>query len=543
MNNLLILTKVLFKNGGNPFESGFENKKKKGMIIFVLLCFAPLIIQNTIQLMVSYDMFAKMNIGGQIMAGIFSSGSLAMIMFGIFYAISIYYFSGDVEILLSLPLRPYQILGAKFAIVLFYEYFIETLFILPVFIAYGFKIGNIVYFIYSIIIFLFLPVIPVVICSLISMFIMTFTKFIRDKDRFKTIAGIFSIILALGLNLIIIKFSDIGSKNQIEQTIQNNIPAINATINIFPSVKLAANALFYSDSLKSIANLILFIVISIGAVMLILLFAEALYLKGVIDISTNSSKGKKLTNKKMDKIYFQRSKLTAYILKELKLLFRTPAYFLNCILGGVIFPAFMLLIFMLGDTGLSTFIKSTDTGIFLIISTAFIIFLSSFNMITSTAISREGDNLYVCRYIPISYEKQIMAKVLSGVIISYISMVIMILISAFIFKIKHLMIIFILIVSAVGIFSLSFIGIIIDLNFPKLDWDNETKAVKQNFNVGIDMMITILILVVLGFVVVKLEMNVLTTFIFLILGYGVLGIILYKISMTAGVRLLSGENK
>ncbi|MCB7430558.1 hypothetical protein LI224_19710, partial [Erysipelatoclostridium ramosum] len=47
---------------------------------------------------------------------------------------------------------------------------------------------------------------------------------------------------------------------------------------------------------------------------------------------------------------------------------------------------------------------------------------SNLNMISSTAISREGSNLSFMKYIPMSLKQQLQAKVVSGILMSVISM-------------------------------------------------------------------------------------------------------------------------
>ncbi len=56
-------------------------------------------------------------------------------------------------------------------------------------------------------------------------------------------------------------------------------------------------------------------------------------------------------------------------------------------------------------------------GIALGVFFAFIVFASCSNAISTTAISREGKNLYILKYIPMKYKDQLMAKVLSAVVL------------------------------------------------------------------------------------------------------------------------------
>ena len=125
--------------------------------------------------------------------------SIVIFFFGIFYAMGIFYFSMDVENLLPLPFKPWHIMGAKFTVVLIYEYLTEIIFFAPTLISYGIKSsGGILYYIYGVIIFLLLPIVPLVIASVINMIIMRFTNIAKNKDRFRLLGGIIAMCFGVG---------------------------------------------------------------------------------------------------------------------------------------------------------------------------------------------------------------------------------------------------------------------------------------------------------------------------------------------------------
>ena len=95
-----------------------------------------------------------------------------------------------------------------------------------------------------------------------------------------------------------------------------------------------------------------------------------------------------------------------------------------------------------------------------------------------------------------------------------------------------------LIVGSVGIIFTSFIGIFVDLNFPKLQWDTEQKAVKQNLNVIISMVICIAIAALTVFVIMKFGMSKWIAFAFIAVTYGILDVVLYYLLGTKGVDML-----
>ncbi|MFT8313646.1 MAG: permease [Clostridium sp.] len=535
MSKLFILTKILIKNNDNPFESGFNKKRKFGMIILLILCFLPLALGFAASTISSYDTLAKLNLQGMLLTSTLAFSCIVMLVFGFFYIMSIFYFSKDIDTLLPLPLKPYEILCAKLIVIILFEYFVEIVTLVPTLIGFCYKAGNALFIIYGVVVFLTLPIIPIVICSLIIMIIMSFTGLFKDKDRFKFLSGIFAIVLAVLVNVYIRKIS--GPSAMIT-SLKDNSGAINNAAKAFPSAKLAALSLLNSTSISGLLNLLIFLVISIIVLIIFVIAAQSLYFKGAIGISESSSKGKKLSDKEFSKSSIQNSKLKSYVIKELKLLLRTPAYLQNCIIGGVIFPPIMLLIILFSNGSMSKNFNLPMNNTFLSIATSILLIATSFNMICSTAISREGEGFFIMKYLPISYREQILGKVLLGIIISIITDILMLIVGTIVFKINFTMIIMLAIISMVGIIFYSFLGIFVDLKFPKLDWDNEAKAVKQNFNgfiVMLALMLTSALTIILSII---LNLNLIITFIILLILYSILSFLTYKLALTKGVELL-----
>lgn len=535
MNKLLILTKILLKNNDNPFESGFNNKRKVGMIILLILCFLPLALTFAASTISSYDTLAKFNLQGMLLTSTIAFSCITMIVFGFFYIMSIFYFSKDIDTLLPLPLKPYEILGAKLIVIILFEYFVELVTLLPTLIGFCYKAGNTLFIIYGVVIFLTLPIIPIIICGLISMIIMAFTDLVKDKDRFKFLSGMFAIVLAVLINIFIRKVS--GPSAMIT-SLKDNSNAINNAAKAFPTAKLAALSLLNSATILGLLNLLIFLVISIIALIIFVVAAQGLYFKGAIGMSESTSKGKKLSDNELNKSSNQSSKLKSYTIKELKLLLRTPAYLQNCVIGGVIFPPIMLLIILFSNGSMSKSFNFPMNNMFLSIATGVLLVTTSFNMICSTAISREGEGFFIMKYLPISYKYQILAKVFLGIIVSVIADILMLIVGTIVFKINLLMIIMIAIISIVGIIFYSFLGIFIDLKFPKLDWDNEAKAVKQNFNGLIVVLALLVASVLIAILSIILNMNLIITFVILLIVYSILSFLAYKLAMTKGIELL-----
>ncbi|MBW9158363.1 hypothetical protein G9F71_001340 [Clostridium sp. FP2] len=549
MSKFIALTKVLLKTGTGSSSSKKNKNKIKGLLLglILVLAFTPMAIGFGEFIFAAYDGLHQIGQEAVILGFGLSIVSVVIFFFGIFYAMSIFYFSMDVENLLPLPFKPWHIMGAKFTVVLIYEYLTEIIFFAPTLIAYGIKSGGgVLYYIYGVIIFLLLPIVPLVIASVINMIIMRFTNIAKNKDRFRLVGGLIAMGFGVGINIYIQKFSqDLSGAEITEMFSKGNNSLVELATKMFPSTKIAVNSLINTNNIKGIINLILFIAITLAAVMIFIILGQALYFKGVMGVSETSSKRKTLSSKELTNNTTQNSSLKVYILKELKILFRTPIYFMNCVLMNFLWPIFLLIpIFaQKGGSGqlkeLTGFLQNgKSTGIVLGVFFAFMVFSSCSNSIATTAISREGKNLFMLKYIPMKYKDQLMAKALSAVVLGVAGMLMISILALILLKLPLDLVLLMIIVAFLGILFTSFIGIFIDLNFPKLQWDTEQEVVKRNFNVMISMIICIALGGIMVFMIIKFELTKWIVFALIVGLYGVLDLLLYYLLGTKGVKML-----
>ena len=173
-------------------------------------------------------------------------------------------------------------------------------------------------------------------------------------------------------------------------------------VNRFMTIALAN----YRDFIYSVGNMLLAIV-GVGLFLALFLYlGEKLYLKSVVGLTEASSKRTKTAK---GNLYKRSGHLFAFIMKELKLLFRTPVYFLNCVLMNFLWPIFILIpIFTRGEVigelrSAILHLNSPNALRFAVAGVASAaVFISGTNMISSTAISREGKiymYLSICQWI------------------------------------------------------------------------------------------------------------------------------------------------
>ena len=524
MKKFLILTKVLLKSGfGNMiYDEGKGKKnsriKKSFLYIFLGICMLPFAGMLGYMGYSGYNMLAGFNtniiIGLACILGVFMSFFGGMTM-----CVGIFFNSSDTEFLLPMPLKAEQIVGAKFATMYFYTLLTDLLFVMPVFTGYGIagKCG-VLYWIMAVLAAVILPVTPLIYGSLISMVLIRVFKRARNKDFLMIVSTVFALIMVIAINVFTQSLGNATDAEFAEILITKGNSILEVMSTVFPNTMLAERAI----SAESPLMLILFLISALAFVVLFILVARAVYIKSVVEMSQTKSKSKRLSSEELSKAVRKRSKVRAYVVKELKIAFRTPIYFMNCIMLSLLWPVFLLIPMitgMLNDNGeaataegemsfsqFMTLYPELPAGLCIMVVFGLTVLAVSFSMLNNTAVSREGKNVIFMKYIPMSYEKQLLAKVLPGIILTlvtgtiYSSIGMAAAIFIFDFDIPPAAVAMSIVISICACIVFNLLEIIADIIKPKLDWQTEQAAVKQNVVAVVPMFVTLIagVLICLG---------------------------------------------
>lgn len=491
MRKVLLLVRIFLKSGGGLI-SGKSKKAKYLLPLVLLFAFGTFAFSMVFFAVEIYNGLAPFNAQNIILPLVFGATSIVIFLFGIFYVISIMYHADDVEQMKYMPLKVYHILGAKFMLLVIYEYIFEAFILAPVLVAYGIMSGaGAAYIIYSVILFLITPVIALSMAALLVMIVMRFTSFGKNKQAFTFIGGILAMALAIGFNVVVQSFAGQISDAALMEAFKNStLPDIMS--NIFPGIGFASKALLESATLEGLWNLLLFALCTAGAAIVFMIAGRLLYLKGVSGITETSAKRRAI--KDLGRRTESKSALRAYFKKELRLLYRSPIAFMNCVLMTFIWPVIILIMVFSGGGKAEAFaylISQMNDGLLLAVLVGASAFIASSIPITSTAISREGKSLYFTKYIPMSMRKQLRAKAYSGMLFSGISILLLMLVGI-LMGASITVSIAAFVIGMIAMAAISYAGLLIDVGNPKLEWINEQQAIKQNLNSVLSMLVGVL---------------------------------------------------
>lgn len=412
------------------------------------------------------------------------------------------YFTGDIENLLPLPIKPREIVGAKIASIFCAESLVQLLVIFFSVIGFFFALGlSFKNFLLGILGMITLPMIPIIYCSIISLLIMSFTRFIKNKETIRKVGLVFVLAVLMLFVYFLGALQNFDLELYIEGFVNGDQTFLHVMRGILPHINLFIDILVTG----SIRSLLLYILVNIGFIVVLLGLADVCYFKGVVGLSSKDTESKKSSSNILKNIKVE-NPTNSYFKKEIFTLFRTSSYFLNCILINFIWPIFVYVICKLKfpDLTLSklkNLVTSTDNNTLIIIFMFVIgvsILLPALNSIASSSFSREGKNFYFMKYIPMDYSSQVSVKLLVSFIIAFIGVNAFSLIFYLVIGLKVSLSFIFLIISFLAILFICSLGIIIDSINPKLVWDDELNALRENSNNFIVMGISIFVFIVLA---------------------------------------------
>lgn len=528
MKRIRLLLKYFVGNSFNNSSTGIKNKNL-AMLFYVFIIIAiSMPIAGLVDSM--YPTFAAIGQEGYVLSFIFLIGSLTLLILGIYDILDSFFFSQDIEPMMSLPFTSSEIMICKFITCLIDMYVYLLITILPL-ISFGLNSnGGFSYFLMAIPVYLFAPIVVIILCILIIMVLMSFINISKYQNVFKGIFGTLGIVFMAGIYLL--NSAGISQENVTLAMSEKN-GLVELTNKALITNTFSVKALLYSDSSVGLMNLGLLIIVSVMALIIAYMLGKIMYNKILSKNLSVYSERENIFEKHGDKVIVSNSKKKAIVLKELRTIFRDPSNFINCVVMLIYMPVLLFVFLLKGDL-LSD--KSQEFRDIIILGVTFLAtaLTISGNAAAATALSREGKEIFVSKYIPVDYKTQIHAKIIVSLMINGLVLILGIILTIYL-KASPTVIIMSLLIQIVTIILISLAGILLDYSSPKLDWVDTKNLYSKNFKPLIIMFACLLVgLANLGLMVTK---SIIIIFLVDIILLSVVSFILYKILMKTGLNL------
>ncbi len=544
MEKIISLIKTDFNTtfGLSSIAYSFKNKKNRWQIIvfgIAMLSLLPTYFLLVKSLGKIYNIYNQIGQRSMFLLSGFLIAQIIVFIFGLLYVMSKYYFSNDLAQLVPLPIKPSYILGSKFATLMISEYLTLLPIILPFIFIYGTRGGEgVLYWIYSFLLVVMLPVIPLILSSILVMFFMKYTNIGRKKDLIRILSAVLFIILMvyiqLKINTITQKALLQGDDFLINLVKDSNLLVKNLGLGFPPSMWASLSLSNYSN-IMGLGYLLIFVSVGVLGFIIMIFLSENLFFDGLIgNIEFSASKGKARKRLSVGNLTKQTKPYLALAKKEIIMLFKTPIYLFNSVGGVIVVPIIMVMTAISGgEESMESVVKFIETKpeFIALVGIGFITSLGMLNSIGATTFSREGKNFWIQRTLPIKARDQIIGRILSSIAIQILGLVALLVALAFIIRLKISTIILITVLGLLGSIPMTQIGMIIDIIRPLLTWTNPQQAMKQNLNVLIGMGLGTLYAGGIGYLIFNLigKVNMNLIFIGLTVIFIVSSIILYYI--------------
>lgn len=445
----------------------------------------------------------------------------------------------DDQLLLSLPIKRSTVLFVRIFKFYVFEVIFNSIWLLPIMIAYIRWAETIdwTYYLVSIIMLFVLPVIPIVLSCIIG----AITSSISSRFKYKNVAQIIiSMTVCVG-----ILYISMNAESFYKYVIAHATSINDLITKIYYPAGVYADLIIKFDIVK----LLIFIGVNLLIFVLGILVLSKFYFK------LNSRLKKISTSRKIkiDNLVIKRnSSIISLIKKELNTFFKTPVFIVNAGFSLVLFILFSIVLCIkfndflpipTDPNGFSldkkTVLDNLSLLIFVLIS--FTAFTTS---ITNSVISLEGKNINILKSLPVKAKDILMSKIYSCLVITTPVLLIGDIILFIRFKINILEAIILLVLSVLIPLVSHFIGLITNLKYPKLEWENQAEVVKQSTSSFISVMIGMLLMITSIIIIISIlgKISSLLVLIIATLIYLIINFSLYKYLSKKGSKLFSELN-
>jgi len=441
-------------------------------------------------------------------------GQFLILVFGLYYVISAFYFSRDLEMLIPLPLKPGEVLLSKFTVILVNEYLTMAPLVLPMLITFGaLSKAGWGYWVNGLAVYLLLPVIPLCLVTALTIGLMRAVNLSRKKDVLIIVGSLVLIVLGFGFQVMVSRSMGADPDPQaLAKMFASPDSILNRVGRNFPPSIWAAKALAGGFGRSGLLNLALLAAVSAAGFGAILVLARKLFYGGLVGVGEISGRKKPLTAREMSqRISSGRRPVKAVFLREWRVMNRTPIFLINGILTAFIIPLIFVIMATMGDRGgdgafmLRALTSAGSPTTSILTAAAFMMVCGCLNGTSSSTFSREGKLFWMSRVIPVSPREQVRAKFYHSYLVTLLGIATSLAVLLIGLKLKPLHCLAGLGLALVGAVGLTAVGMTIDLARPLLEWTNPQKAIKQNLNVVFGMLADMGLLALVGYLLFRLS--------------------------------------
>ena len=494
MKQLISLIKACMTSDMSLFKINMKNKSKISKIMIIaFLCIAFMGMTASYASMM-LEKLAPFNMQHITLSLFVFVVSIFTLIEGIYKSGSLLFNCKDDQLLFSLPIKKSTVLFIRIFKFYIFELLFNSLFILPLvgcYIAYT-KV-SVSFIITSVVMLLLLPIIPIVVSCIIG----TIITWLSSKFKFKNLAQILITMVFL-VGVFYLSFN-------LDSFISNIAQKASSINDLISKIYYPAGAYANLAVNFQIKDLLLFIGINILIFVACILGLSKFYFKINSNIKgVTASSHKKINSKRIK----QHTQIVSLIIKEFNTFFKTPVFIINAGFSVILYLlASLLMCFKYNSfLGILNSVGGDYGSIYhnipLLIS-ILIVGASFTTSITSSMISLEGRNYTALKSLPVSSKTILMSKIMASSLLTMPAFLIGNILLFIKFRISFTTMILICLLSILMPLVSHFSGLIMNLKFPKLEFDSPTEVVKQSTSSFTSLLLDFAFLIGFGYLLIR----------------------------------------
>ncbi len=477
--------------------------------------------------------------------GIFACMAMVLVL-GTLSLLGLVFGARDTELYAALPVRPRSVFLAKFSMVYLTELAFLLFLLVPIGVLFGTGMGlGWTFYARLLLAALVIPVVPLALSSILVMPLMRLVTLSKRRDMFMLIISIAFMLLMVFGQLILSSQSGrlMGDPSQAMALLTDSEAMLRAMLRYFPPALWAESVIMGGGAGAAVDALKLLFTCA-ASLTLALLLSSKLYYRGALAQLEAAKSGRSKRYKKAS--VKAGSPFRAFFFKELKLLLRTPIYAMNQLTGVIIFPIMLIGLKLTsgeGFDGMLGLVFSGGRNVSAVLTlAAFMAFVTLVNPGASTLFSREGRSVWITQTVPVPIATQLSGRLLCLQMFGVVGVLALGCASVFVLGRSVDVVLAAVLIALSCVVPVTNASALPDCIHPKLKWNSEAEAMKQNVNSLIGMLCGLLALapcVLAAVLMLYLEVGVALTTLCLVVINAVLSFLVTALVNRRAERMLN----
>ena len=426
------------------------------------------------------------------------------VLTGLYQAVNILYFVRDLGYYLTLPISATTIMWAKLAHFLGMS-LLGDLILLPVglgcLLANGAAPGT---WVSMTLAFVLCAVAVNLALVIVCVPIMRFSRLASDKDRFSRVFGGLIVVLALVIGVgsqFAVQGDGLASlASGSEQLLAGGVPAVVMGVLCPPS--LLGRFVVEGGAMSAIAGLLGMLVCVAVYAAILTAVARRWYFEGVQALQgAGGKRGRRVEGAELTRATRTRGALAANLSRDWKTMVRVPVFFNQFVLSSLLMPLYFIVIMVVSgavgvsqasEAGLSaaellemarslTVLLTFDSPALVWCAVGVLVFglflgFSSYSF--TMGVSRDGEDFFFMRGLPMDWSAYLASKFVSPFVLSTVPMLVVIAVALVVLGVPVASGIYLVGIYLGATVSLGLLSLGLGALFPRLTWDNEAQLVK-----------------------------------------------------------------